>query len=228
MSKLKRKKPKQKTNGVPRPRKTEHITRERNGQTLTGRFGVITGAMSDLRHHYLDEHCLEFDRLNREADTVRKEQLEKRRAEWSDIDLASGLAHLLGAIETAKNIDELRKSDAYKATHEKAQPLADIMSAKTTQYQLMSTFGTMNRMHFKMGVWVCACLLDLNGDVGKYLGSSESWPILGGNAGRNHIAVQQRVEILSQLEPQDIDELCGMAKHHLNARGSLTEKEAKN
>ena len=212
----------------------------RNGTQLNAKFSTLTVAIDHLSSSYIDRHYAELDEIQAETVKLRREALEASKAEWSDIDCASIVASLLGAIEVAEDgepdsdgvinpaIVELRESDLFKSALAKAMPLAGVMGREGTAYRLVMLERKF-RLHQQAGEhWRIACCIDLDGDLSKYLGYSVKWPVLSGRAANRMAAVEQRVEILEHLTSDDIEKLKEAFEAYKAKANGLTEAESKN
>lgn len=212
----------------------------RNDEMLGAIFGELTIAVDHLSSSYIDEHYAELDEIQAETIKIRREALEASKAEWSDIDTASILASVLGAIEMAEDgepdedgvvnpaIDELRESEAFKSAIAKALPLSGIMGKEGNLYRLQM-LERKYRLHREAGDhWRIACTIDLKGDLSKYLGYSTKWPAIEGRSANRISAVKERVAILEQLTSADMAKLQTAFDEWKAKANGMTEAESKN
>lgn len=212
----------------------------RNDTQLAARFGTLTIAIDHLSSAYIDMHHAALDTLQSRLSEIRSESLEASKADWSDIDLCTIVANLIGMIEVAKDseadedgvivpaIEALRSSDAFTSAREKAMPLASVMAQKGTRNLLAKLQRDLKLHHTAKDLWQLACLVELTGDVAQYFDDGTDWPVIAGSLPQRMEVIQRRVEILERLDYNDSAKLIEAFADHLESIRQLNETEAKN
>ena len=213
----------------------------RNDTQLSARFGVLTIAIDHLSSAYVDMHHEALDSLQLQLAEIRAAALEASRSEWSDLDLCTIVANLIGIIEVAEDsepdkdgviettaIAALRESEVFTSARDKAMPLANAMSGEGTQYLFVKLQRDLRLHHQAKDLWQLACIVELKGDLAAYFDEDVEWPPIKGNLNQRLEVIQQRSDIISELSSGDSGKLLEAFEKHIDHMRELNKAESKN